>query len=82
MKKYSVEIENTVDSVAYCFNKLKKNTDMWDWKVTVNAGGINYGMYFNFDFDNKELEICNEPCTDNQSYLDDIIDMINDDEEE
>lgn len=33
---------------------------------------------FNFDVDNKILEICNEPTCDDCTSLDDIIEMIND----
>lgn len=39
---------------------------------------VDYGIYFNFDVDNKILEICNEPACDDCTSLDDIIEMIND----
>lgn len=80
--RYSVEIDRSIDSLAHCMNKVNKNIDSWDWTVEINAGGINYGIYFNFDLDRKELEICNQPRYDDSYYLDDIIDMINEDEED
>lgn len=82
MKKYSVDVENTVDALAYCFEKLNSDVDMWDWNVTVNTGGVNYGMYLNFDFNNRELEISNEPCVEDTCCLDDIIEVMNGEEEE
>ena len=45
--------------------------------MTINAGGIDYGIYFNFDIDNKILEISNQSTYNEEMYLDDIIDVIN-----
>lgn len=79
MNRYSVEIERTVDSLAYCLTKLNENADMNKWKMSINATRIDNGVYFNFDFDRKEFEICNNPYAPDTYYLDDIIDMINED---
>lgn len=74
----SIEIDGTVDALAYCMRKINNEVDdICDWTVSVNAGGIDYGIYFNFDIDNKELEICNQPKYDDSLYLDEIIDKIN-----
>lgn len=86
MRYYSVDINRSMDSVAYCLNKLNNEVDMWDWRISINAGGIDYGVYLNFDLEDKELEISNQPyyrvAT---SYLEDVIEAINEyyeDEEE
>lgn len=77
--KYSVDIDRSIDSLTYCLNKVNSEIDAWGWRVSINAGGIDYGVYFNFDIDRKELEICNQPNTaaiDSLS-LDEIIEIIN-----
>lgn len=84
--RYSVDINRSVDSVAYCLKKLNNEVDMWDWDIRINAGGIDYGVYFNFDLEDKELEISNQPFYGVEtSYLEEVIDAINEyyeDEEE
>lgn len=81
--RYSIEIDGTVDALAYCMRKINNEVDdICDWTVNVNAGGIDYGIYFNFDIDNKKLEICNQPKYDDSLYIDEIIDKINGEDEE
>lgn len=76
--RYSVDIERSVNSLAYCLNKVNNGVNSIDeWTVTINAGGIDYGIYFNFDIDNKILEISNQSTYNEEMYLDDIIDVIN-----
>lgn len=75
--RYSVEIERDMDALANCINKVNNQVDMEDWRISINAGGIDYGIYFNFDIEDKILEICNQPHYDELLYLDDIIDKIN-----
>jgi hypothetical protein len=76
--RYSVEINRSVDSVAYCLNMLNNEVDLWDWRISINAGGIDYGIYFNFDLEDKELEISNQPYYKVEtSYLEEVIDAIN-----
>ena len=75
---YSTEIDKSVYSLTYCLNKLNNEvTNIDEWNVTINAGGIDYGVYFNFDVDNKILEICNQPSGKEEMYIDDIIVIIN-----
>ena len=75
---YSVEIERSVWAVANCLQRVNNGIyDIDEWRISVNAGGIDYGVYFNFNFDDKELEICNQPQYDESLYLDDIIEVIN-----
>lgn len=84
--RYSVDIDRSVDSVAYCLNRLNNEVDMWDWRISINAGGIDYGVYFNFDLEDKELEISNQPFYKIETTdLDEVIEAINEyyeDEEE
>ena len=81
--KYSVEIERNIFALAYCIQRVQNGIDnICDWRVSVNAGGIDYGIYFNFDIENKKLEICNQPQYDESLYLDEIIKEINGEEDE
>ena len=58
--------------------------DICDWRISINAGGIDFGIYFNFDLERKELEISNQPdmIADDSLCLDEIIEKINSEEEE
>lgn len=75
--EYSVDIEATIDSLAYCLNKVNNEIEDMDWEISINAGGVNCGVYFNFDTRRKMLEISNEPSCDDCTPLDDIIKAIN-----
>ena len=60
--KYSVDIARDMNSLTYCMQKVNNGiNDIWDWRISINAGGIDYGIYFNFDIDRKTLEISNQP---------------------
>ena len=83
--RYSVDIARDMDSLAYCMNKVNNGIyDIADWYVSINAGGIDCGIYFNFDLEQKTLEISNQPdiSADDSLYLDEIIETINGEEEE
>ena len=83
--KYTVDIEASFGALAHCMKKLDDYVACsWDWKITVNASSIDYGIYFNFDLERKELEISNAPQKgyDDTLGLDEIIDKINGNEEE
>ena len=78
--EYTIDIERSVDSLARCLNKVHTGIDnIDDWRVSINAGGIDYGIYFNFDLERKELVICNQPYCgyDDSLYLDEISELIN-----
>ena len=77
---YTVDIDNRVDSLVYCLKKVQEIDDIYQWTVSINAGGIDYGVYFNFDSDAHVLEICNCPndyADYTDMYLDEIIEAIN-----
>ena len=81
--QYSVQIDGRVDALSNCLRKVSTCVeDIEEWKLTINACGIDYGIYFNFDIEAKELEISNCPEYDESLYLDDIIDLINGEEED
>ena len=83
--KYSVDIARDMDSLASCMQKVNNGiNDISDWRISINAGGIDYGIYFNFDTERKTLEICNQPdeCADDSFSLSEIIEEINGEEEE
>ena len=78
--RYTVDIDRSIDALAHCIKKVNNEiNDIYDWRVSVNAGGIDYGIYFNFNLKDKELEICNQPGYgyDDSLYLDEIIEIIN-----
>lgn len=76
--KYSVDIERSVYSLTHCLKKVNdKVENISDWRVSINVGGIDYGIYFNFDVENMELEISNQPSYNDTTDLDDIIEEIN-----
>ena len=83
--KYTVDIDTSIDALANCMEKVNNGIeDIWDWRVSINAGGIDYGIYFNFDIERKELEISNQPSCgyDDSLGLDEIIEEINENEED
>ena len=83
--KYTVDIDRSMDALAHCMQKVNNGIeDIWDWRVLINAGGIDYGIYFNFDLEQKELKISNAPSYgyDDSLGLDEIIEEINGNEEE
>lgn len=77
---YTIDIDNSLESLIYCLKKVQAIDNIYEWQVSINAGGIDYGIYFNFDSDECILEICNCP-NDYADYtdmgLDEIIDAIN-----
>ena len=78
---YTTDIDNRVDSLIYCLKKVQAGLDnISEWSVTINAGGIDYGVYFNFDSDTQVLEISNCPndyADYTDMYLEEIIEAIN-----
>lgn len=76
--KYSVQIEKSIGSIAYCLNKVNDEVcNIWDWSISINACGIDYGVYFNFNIEDMHLEISNCAEYNESMYLDEIIEEIN-----
>lgn len=83
--KYSVDIARDIDSLATCLQRVNNGiNNVYDWRISINAGGIDFGIYFNFDINNKELEISNQPdmIAEDSLCLDEIIEIINEEDEE
>ncbi len=80
--RYSIDIDRSINALTHCLQIVNNAIDVWEWDITINAGGIDYGVYFNFDIDNKELEICNCPRYDDSLNLYEIIELINSNEED
>ena len=82
---YTVDIERSVSSLANCLRRVNNGiNDIWNWRISINAGGIDCGIYFNFDIENKELEISNQPAdyAEDSLYLEEIIELINEKDDE
>ena len=84
---YSVEVDRyNPMALAHCLKKLNDAIPdfEYDWKVSANGGGIDYGLYLNINVERKEIEICNQPefGTDGDDFLEDVLENFNEDEEE
>ena len=81
---YSIEIERNPYSLARCLDKLVNGIPdfEYEWHLSINAGGIDYGVYFNIDVERKELEICNQPNGDGEDSLDDVLELFKEDDDE
>jgi len=86
-RTYSVEIDR-YNPMALA-RTLKKMADAipdfeYDWRVSANGGGIDYGLYLNINVEKKEIEICNQPeyGTDGDDLLEDVLDYFRSDNEE
>ena len=75
---YSVEIDRYNPlALADALNKLGEVIPdfEYDWRLSANGGGIDYGVYLNIDITRKEIEICNQPeyGTDGDDMLEDVL---------
>ena len=77
--RFSVEVDNyNPHALTHCLKRLEDEIPdfEYNWSLRVNAGGIDYGIFLNFDLAYKEIEICNQG--DGDDMLDDVIKAIND----
>ena len=84
---YSVEIDQ-YNPLALAFT-LKKLGEIipdfeYEWRLRVNSGGIEYGVYLNIDINEKEIWICNQPeyGTDGDDMLEDLLEVFEEDEDD
>lgn len=88
MKKiFSVEIDRyNPMALVHCLKELNNVIPdfEYDWRVSANGGGIDYGLYLNINVEKKEIEICNQPefGTDGDDMIEDVIECFNKDNEE
>lgn len=81
--RFSVEVDRySAASLVYCLNELQNNIDPDEWRIFINAGGIDYGIYLNINTDRKEIEICNQPDGDGSDSLHDVIEYLESENEE
>ena len=82
---YSVEVNKDYPTaLAWCLRKLENNIPdyEYDWRISINAGGIDYGIYLNIDVDDKEIEICNQPDDgEGNDLLDDVLKLFKEEDE-
>lgn len=72
--RFSVNVDRYGEALVWCLRKLTNNIpNLDDWRFSVNAGGIDYGIYLNIYTDKEEIEICNQPKGEGNDYLDDVI---------
>lgn len=86
---YSVEIDRyNPMALAYALTKLNNGIPdfEYEWQLTVNAGGIDYGVYINVNINEKKIEISNQPeyGTNGEDFLEDVLENFeeNEDDEE
>ena len=88
---FSVEIDKyNPTALAHSLKKMEDSIPdfEWGWKMTVNAGGIDYGIYLNINTEKKEIEICNQPeyGSDGEDTLEEVFEALGeedgDDDEE
>lgn len=82
---YSIEVDAyNPTALTHCLKRLENGIPDYesDWKITVNAGGIDYGIYLNIDVERKTIEICNQPDGDGDDYIDDVLECFEEEDEE
>lgn len=77
--RFSIEVDNSnPTALTWCLKKLEDAIPdfEYDWHITINAGGIDYGIYLNIDTEEREVEISNGSTTlsnvDSDDCLDDV----------
>ena len=82
---YSVEVDRyNPMALAHCLQRLADGIPdfEYNWRVVINAGGIDYGVYLNVNIERQEIEICNQPEGSGEDCIDDILEEFEDDDEE
>ena len=83
MPIYSIEVDKYNPlALAHCLERLGNGIPNfeWDYHMTINAGGIDYGVYININLEDKTIEICNQPeyGTDGNNTIDEVIENFED----
>lgn len=82
---YSIEIDKyNPTALTHCLRELENAIPdyEYDWRIVINAGGIDYGIYLNININEKEIEICNQPKGEGDDYLDDVLELFKEEEDE
>ena len=82
--RFSIEVDKySATSLVYCLNELQNNiSDFDEWRIVINAGGIDYGIYLNINTDRQKIEISNQPNGDGSDSLYDVIEYLESENEE
>lgn len=83
MPIYSIEVDRYNPlALAHCLERLGNGIPDFDceWRLSINAGGIDYGVYINLNLEDKTIEICNQPeyGTDGNNTIDEVIENFED----
>lgn len=85
-QRFSVEVDKyNPTALTHCLRELEDVIPdyEWDWRIVINAGGIDYGIYLNIDIKEKEIEICNQPrYNDGDNTLDDVLELFDEDDDD
>ena len=84
---YSVEVDRyNPMSLAHCLKLLADGIPdfEYNWRLSANGGGIDYGVYLNIDIDAMEITISNQPQfgTDGDDMIEDVLKNFGEDGEE
>ena len=84
---FSVEVDRyNPMALANCLKKLADGIEdfEYNWRLSANGGGIDYGLYLNIDVKEKTIEICNQPeyGYDGDDMLEDVLEATKLPEEE
>lgn len=84
---YSVEIDRyNPMALSRCLKKLGDAIPdfEYEWKLSANGGGIDYGIFLNINVERKEIEICNCPeyGADGDDDLYDVIKLFKEEDED
>ena len=84
---YFVEIDRyNPMALSRCLKKLGDAIPdfEYEWKLSANGGGIDYGVFLNINVERKEIEICNqlEYGTDGDDDLYDVIEIFEEGDED
>lgn len=76
---FSVEVDRyNPMALANCLKKLADGIEdfEYNWRLSANGGGINYGLFLNIDIEEKTIEICNQPEYGCDDMLEDVLEAI------
>ena len=84
--RFSVEVDKyDATALTHSLNALEEGIPdfAWGWRIFANGGGIDYGIFLNFNINEKEIEICNQPRDgEGNDMLEDVFDALGNEEED
>ena len=83
-RTFSVEVDkwNPMDLVETLKKLGEGIADFeYEWGISANGGGIEYGVFLNIDVDKKRIEISNQPNGDGEDLVEDVLECFDEDGE-